>query len=235
MVTGLAALIKTGDAEAYTCLTPSSANPSITVSGTTATANFTLPKGCKNIDVSLVSYKAPNGTDGKPFDQQVLYKSVTRNYNIEGRREIKVEVPNCYYQVDLVIGQPLHSFAGGVTYHAQHRFLLAKQGGTTSCTPAVTPTPPPATPATSTPSAVSITNTNTNTNTVSPAAKSPVPTPAPAPTPEPVPDKEPSGKLPDTGPGTIAAFSFGSTFMGSLLMAYRNRFTGLVDRIATRF
>ena len=242
VVAGLTMVLNTDTAKAYTCLTPSTAKPDIKVSGNTATAHFTLPSGCKNINVTFVSYKAPNGTDGKPYAQQVLFTSVTRNYNVEGRREIKIALPDCFYQVDLVIGQPLQSFAGGATYHGEHRFLDARHGGSKSCTPAQTvqPAPPAPAPAAETP-AVNITNTNTNTNTNTAVASNTVTTPQPTTTsaaPEPAPAKEETpapGKLPDTGPGTLTAFGFGSTFMSSLLYAYRGRYTDLLDRLLFRF
>lgn len=247
VIAGLMAIINVDTADAYTCLTPSTAKPVINVSGTTAHAYFTLPSGCKNINVTLVSYKAPNGTDGKPYDQQVLYKSITRNYNVEGRRDITIALPDCFYQVDLVIGQPLQSFAGGVTYHGEHRFLLAKHGGSKSCAPAqAAPAAPatPAAPAAAAPAAtpaVNITNTNTNTATATNNVTIPDATVVSSES-QPVPAKEETpkeevpapGKLPDTGPGTVAAFGFGSTFMSSLLFAYRGRFSGILDRIVSR-
>ncbi len=43
-----------------------------------------------------------------------------------------------------------------------------------------------------------------------------------------------SSKLPDTGPGEIAAFGFVWTFMGSLLFAYRGRMDSIIATIVSR-
>lgn len=255
LITGVIASSQAGTAEAaYTypgqgypqCTTenssirfgPAETNPTITVSGNTAKAVFKFPGQCKdmNIPVSFVAYKAPNGTDGKPYGEQVKFSHTTRNYNNpRSDATITINIPDCFYQLDLVIGAPLSGadFAAGKTYHGEHRFLLAEHGGSKSCTAASTTVTPPAT---STP-AVNITNTNTNVNTAVSTPAKPETTPVSS-EPEEVIVKEEapaSGKLPDTGPGTIAAFSFGSTFMGSLLFAYRGRFSGIMDRIISRF
>ena len=116
-----------------TCLTKSTSSASITISGNRATAHFTLPANCKGQVVSLVSYTAPNGTDHKPFAEQKLFKATTRTFNVSGDRNMSVEVPDCFFQVDLARGQPIQSFAGGVTYNSQGRLLTASGGGSKSC------------------------------------------------------------------------------------------------------
>lgn len=208
------------------CLRESTANASITVAGDRATAHFTLPSGCKGQVVSLVSYKAPNGTDGKPYSSQELFRSTTRTFNNEGRREMSVQLPDCYYQVDLVTGQPLQSFANGVTYHGQHRFLVARHGGNKFCSQPMQ-TQPAAQPATTPPASVNV-NTTAASNVTAAAKETPAPQHAPQTAP-------PSGKLPDTGPGTIAAFGFGSTFTASLIYVYRSRFSEILSKIIDRY
>lgn len=281
------------------CLRESTANAKITFSGNKATADFKLPGNCKNQTVSLVSYMAPNGTDGKPYAQQKLFKSTTREFNVaDSHRTISVEVPDCYFQIDLVKGQPKQSFADGTTYHAENRFLAGRMGGNKSCDqPKPAATPPAPAPAksvsckaieatkltadgtlpsefqfiatpnlqnatvtsykfefgdggaestantsikhsysqagtynvkvtlTGSESATSTSLTCSTSVTVSPAKTV---TPAAVVTTTPAP---PAKDLPQTGPAeTIAAVSFGSTFMGSLLFAYRRKF---VDYLAT--
>lgn len=231
LAVSVAATLNAEKAEAYTCLRPSNANSNISVNGNIATATFTFPEVCKNKDIkiTLVSYKAPNNNDAKPFDQQVYYKSVTRDYNITGRRHISVSVPDCFYQVDLVLGEPLRSFAGGVTYHAQHRFLLAEIGGDKPCLsqPAATAPAQPARQA-----SVTIQNTNINTAVAvaKPVRKAADEAPA-APAPRAAPKAE---QLPDTGPGDLAVVSFGVSTTAAMLFAYRRRLDEVVAAIISR-
>lgn len=176
---------------------------SITVNGNKAVASFKFPGQCEgqNIPISFVSYKAPNTPGNQPFSQQVLFDSVTRNYSQpRNGAQITINVPDCKYQLDLVVGQPITQFSDGHasanTYTGQKRMITASGGGSGECfaqpapTPDPTPTPEPIPspePAPATVTNIDNSNTNTNTNTIENTVEvtSPAPTPSPAPAPEP--------------------------------------------------
>lgn len=110
----------------------------IGVTGDTATVTFTVGAGCSDVEVSLVSYKAPSAayTD-ESAPQQTLYKFVTATVS-GGTHTLSVEVPSCYYQVDFVYGLPITTFGGSEYYYKQGRMIESLTGGTSACT-----TPPP--------------------------------------------------------------------------------------------
>ena len=171
-----------------TCSTPPptcpSANAAVTssssimVTGTTAKVTFTVAAGCKDIELTLVSYKAPGPTfDEQTADQQVLFDHKTQLFSA-GSWQLDVAVPDCYYQVDFVYGKHIEKLGPAGTnnfYSKQGRLIRAANGGTKGCTtsqppptstptppPTVTPTPPPVveiTPAVIPPPAVSLVKT----------------------------------------------------------------------------
>ena len=115
------------------------------VSGNTATAKIVVtdPNGC---DVTIADWQAPTGAAGKgmPYDQQTLYKSQTLHVN-KGSQSLTIELPNCYYQVDVLHGTSAtgtytNGQPGGPIY-AAGTLLGSLHGGATTCTPVVTPTP----------------------------------------------------------------------------------------------
>jgi hypothetical protein len=131
------------------------ANGPITVSGGMATVRFTVASGCNNIVLSLVSYKAPGPTfSEETASQQVKYASQTCTTGVDCTGVLTVAVPNCYYQVDFVYGQPIDQLgpAGSNNFYGkQGRLISAVNGGTASCTS--TPGGGGGTGGTSTPSA----------------------------------------------------------------------------------
>lgn len=140
--------INKAEAATQACFRRTTANPQITVTGNKATATFTIPKECKSEKVTLASYQAPNGTDGKPYGEQKLFRWVTQTYQ-PGKHTLKVTVPNCYYQVDLARGDVINKFSKGNTYFQQDRLIDAAHGGNKSCEPPKpkpTPKPEPAKP-----------------------------------------------------------------------------------------
>ena len=129
----------------------------IVVSGATASVNFTVAAGCQNIELSLVSYKAPSATfDEQTADQQQLFDSKTQTYSA-GQYSLTVAFPGCYFQVDFVYGTPITKLGPAGTnnfYGKQGRLIAASNGGTSSCAPPTAPpptTPPPTTPPPTTP------------------------------------------------------------------------------------
>jgi hypothetical protein len=148
----------------------------IAVSGATASVTFTVAAGCQNIQLSLVSYKAPSATfDEQTADQQQLFDSKTQTFSA-GQYTLSVAMPGCYFQVDFVYGTPITKLGPAGTnnfYGKQGRLIAAANGGTTSCSPPATPppptTPPPTTPPPATPPPT----------TPPPTTTSPEPTPEP--------------------------------------------------------
>ncbi len=109
--------------------------------GQPATAQVKAGAACVDQEVSLVSYKAP-AANGQPLTNQIINDSQTK-LTTSGVVDFTVQVPNCYYQVDLVYGQPL-DLSTGQTYSSQHRLIDAANGGNQTCNPGMgggTPTP----------------------------------------------------------------------------------------------
>jgi hypothetical protein len=146
--------------------------------GGTATVNFTIAAGC-NVELSLVSYQAPAATfDAGTASQQVLFDSATTTF-AAGANSLSVSVPNCFFQVDFVMGQPITQLGSGGFYGSQGRLISAVNGGSTSCTAATggttdtggtgnTGTEIPVT-VTVTPTVTTTTTTTTTTTAVTPA------------------------------------------------------------------
>jgi hypothetical protein len=208
------------------------------MSGNRATAHFTLPKNCTGQVVSLVSYKAPNGTDHKPFAEQTMFKATTRTFNISGARTMSVEVPDCFFQIDLVRGQPIQSFASGRTYSSEGRMLTASGGGSKSCNaPAATTQAAPVAPAVQK-QEVKRVNNNQNDNEMEDEDRNNNQKEADEAEPndqDQAPNNNDNGKLPDTGPGETAALSFGASMTAGLLFAYRRRYDSIVASIVSHF
>ncbi len=118
-------------AEPAPCVRQSTAKAVINVSNNVATARVSIPKKCGPTQISFASYKAPNGTNGKPYANQSLFAVTTKTFQ-PGRNTISVNLPDCHYQVDLVRGTPISDFTN-TTYHKQNRFLGAVHGGSKSC------------------------------------------------------------------------------------------------------
>jgi hypothetical protein len=142
-ITGLAHYTKHGD--------------SFTITGNKASSTFEI-KGDANCTkvVTIASWQAPNGTDGLPYEAQKLYKYNTKTLSV-GRHTMTVELPDCFWQVDIVRGANPTAADGGPVYE-NHRLLDFKHGGTKVCAdkpaepvtpvkPVVKPTEKVATPA----------------------------------------------------------------------------------------
>jgi hypothetical protein len=109
---------------------------SIAVGGGKGTVSFTVGQGC-DVQLSLVSYKAPGPTwDASRASEQKYYASVTQTLHA-GSYTWTVDVPSCYYQVDFVYGTPITS--GAPMYG--NRLIRSNNGGTTACTSSTTPPP----------------------------------------------------------------------------------------------
>ncbi len=108
-----------------------------------ATFEVTGDDTCK-LDVVLASWQAPDADKGLPYDQQKLYKHVTGTFG-KGKHTLTVELPQCYYQVDLARGKNPTGPNGSAVYETG-RLMGSLHGGTKSCE---APTTPPTTTTTS--------------------------------------------------------------------------------------
>jgi len=105
---------------------------SISVNGSVATATFRIPSHCPALEYSLVSYKAPNNTDGQPFSSQKYFASTTKVLG-PGLHTITTTTPDCYYQIDLIKGRPITQLSNGGTYAPAGRLITAVLGGPKPC------------------------------------------------------------------------------------------------------
>jgi hypothetical protein len=110
----------------------------IPVQGGTAAIDFTVAEGC-NVELSLVSYKAPSDTfSADTASQQVLFDSATGMFGA-GPHTLVVDLPNCFFQLDFVFGAPLATLgpAGSNNFYgAQGRLISAWNHGSGSCSAA---------------------------------------------------------------------------------------------------
>jgi hypothetical protein len=112
--------------------------------GGAGTANFTVNPGCSSVQVSLVSYthSAPFFTWENSVDE-VVYARKTQTLG-PGNYSFTVQVPNCFYQVDLVRGDVIEKLGPADSnnfYSRQNRLVAAENGGVGACLPVVA-TPP---------------------------------------------------------------------------------------------
>jgi hypothetical protein len=131
-------------------------------SGDTVKADFTIAAGCDDIEVSLVSYKAPSATFSEATaDEQVLFDSDTGFFDA-GAHSLEVDVPDCYFQVDFVFGPVLVTLGpeGSGNFYGS-RLIDAENGGTQSCTTTTTSSSTSSTSSSSTSSTSSSTSETT--------------------------------------------------------------------------
>jgi len=128
------------------CLRNSTADARLTQVGNShVNANFKVPMECKNenFKVSLVVYKLNDGNWKNKVNNQYIFKSQTQTFSYnknDVRKGMNVAIPQCAYQADLVLGDPVDISTGA----EQNHILRAKVGGNgVPCAPAPTPTPTP--------------------------------------------------------------------------------------------
>ena len=102
-----------------------------------AHVTFTVAAGCKDIKLTLVSYKAPGPTfDVNTADQQTVFDYKTQLFSA-GTWEMDIAYPDCYYQVDFVYGERIEKFGPADSnnfYYRQGRNIRSFHGGTAGCT-----------------------------------------------------------------------------------------------------
>jgi hypothetical protein len=132
----------------------------------TATVKLKDSAVCEAAGITLVSYEAQSNK-WETSRPQYLHDGATVRLSKDKTIKLEVDVPDCYWQVDLVIGFPIRELVvGGETYGANNRLLKGLLGGSKPCvfpthSPTVTPT------ATDTPT-VTPTATDTPTETKTP-------------------------------------------------------------------
>jgi LPXTG-motif cell wall-anchored protein len=170
--------------------TANQSNSAFTISGDEVTGRV-IVSGDGKCDVTIVTWQAPNGTNGKPYDSQKLFDHKTESFTV-GKHTITTKMPDCYYQVDLVKGDHDASSTGTPAYgsnlmgslHGGMKACGGKGGGTPTPTPTPSSTPVP----TSTPTT----------------------TPVVSPSPSPSPAVLSATTLPDTGSATSGIVGLGS-------------------------
>lgn len=92
--------------------------------------------------VTLASWEAPNPQKGRPYSEQKLFKSTGGTFGV-GTHTLTVQLPNCFFQVDLA--------RNSVPVGTKGHLMGSLHGGTQACTqPTPSPTPTPSTPASAT-------------------------------------------------------------------------------------
>jgi hypothetical protein len=116
--------------------------------GDAIVASFEISSGCSDVRVTLISYYAP----GPTFDRSQAYRQTAANSDSAlfsagtHTDALRITVPKCYFQADLVQGDPIGTFGYGTTgqgfpsngqgfYSDQGRLVDAANGGTNACPP----------------------------------------------------------------------------------------------------
>jgi hypothetical protein len=122
------------------------------IANSQATVTFTVAAGCHDIQLSLVSYKAPSATFSRDTaSQQTVFDSKTDNFSA-GEHTWSVNLPDCFYQADFVYGTVIEHLGPANSnnfYSDQGRLITGSNGGTKTCETGGMggglPTPPPTT------------------------------------------------------------------------------------------
>jgi hypothetical protein len=124
----------------------------LSVRGDRAKVVFDVATGCRNVELTLVSYKAPGPTfDVNTADQQRVHEFKTQLFSEGKGHTLEVSIPNCYFQVDFVYGKHIEKFGppdSNNFYYRQGRSIRSAHAGSAPCAessppPNVTPASPP--------------------------------------------------------------------------------------------
>jgi hypothetical protein len=175
-------------------LTHSTDNTAYVIKDGKATVTFDVSNCAKGIDISIIAWKAPNGTTGKPYAQQTMFAHKTDHFS-NGRHSMTIALPDCFFQVDTVTGTKLTG-STGEAWHYDSRQVAFMHGGTKSC---VVKTP------------------------VTPVTTKPEKPVTPTPTPTPVTPVVTPAELPHTGPEALVDTFLGATGAGTLVHRFATR------------
>ena len=119
-----------------TCPTGKAAvlSPNITVEGSMARASFSIAPGCSGIEVSLATYMAPAPTIAYPqylFESDHSPTTPPQKFNAGGPYTLTAQMPACFWQVDLVLGQVIDTLTVDHLYGS--KTIAFRNGGTVSC------------------------------------------------------------------------------------------------------
>lgn len=110
-------------------------------------SHFTTQEGRMYIDIvvegkdcvrhaTLAAWKAPNGVDGRPYKEQVLASHMTKTLKTGNRnkvtRTLSVQIPDCYYQIDIMRGKKVMGANGEIPFDGS-KHLGGVHGGTQAC------------------------------------------------------------------------------------------------------
>lgn len=111
-----------------------------------ATGTFTVTgdNDCQQT-VTLSAWQAPNADKGQPYDQQKLVSHVSGTFG-PGAHSLSIQVPHCFYQLDMIPGDN-PAGENGTAQYTPGTLIGSLHGGTQSCdvTPPVTPPQTPST------------------------------------------------------------------------------------------
>jgi hypothetical protein len=125
----------------------------LSVSGDRAKVVFDVAAGCKDVELTLVSYEAPGPTfDPNTADQQRVHDYKTQLFSAGTGHTMEISFrSNCYFQIDFVYGTHIEKFGppdSNNFYYRQGRNIKSVHAGSAPCAessppPTVTPTSPP--------------------------------------------------------------------------------------------
>ena len=119
-------------AESVACVLDSS----ISAGSGLVTGTVNLSKTCAPKKVSLVVYQAPSSSfDANTANQQVIFDVTTQTLDA-GNHTLNVKLPDCYFQADLVFGEPIEQLGpagSGNFYGSQDRLIRGLNGGQNTC------------------------------------------------------------------------------------------------------
>ena len=107
--------------------------------GDQITAFVTVAPGCTDLTIALASYQAQAPTFD-PRREQALHAQDTRVVGT-GEQQLVVAVPECYFQVDLVVGPVLARIGPPSDYYRQRQVDYAT-GGSSACPAFAAPASP---------------------------------------------------------------------------------------------
>jgi hypothetical protein len=150
-----------------TCPSKYVTGASFSIGSTAATATFSIANGCEGVQVTLASYTTP--------DPQKLFDSSGGSFSAGGPYTLTVNLPNCFFQIDLVAGP-----APGVI-NSPFAIVIGAVGRVgTVCVetppPPPPPPPPPTTTTTTTTTTAVVAGTTTTSTTTTPTTTTVAPT-----------------------------------------------------------
>ena len=102
------------------------------------------------VTVTIASWTAPNGGQGKPYSDQKLFNHNTETFG-PGKHTIGTRLPDCFFQVDLLRGDQATG-SNGTPAYPKGALMGSLHGGSQACVSSPSPTPTPSVSASPSPS-----------------------------------------------------------------------------------